>query len=253
MTRAAARPSRLVAGWRLCPGSAVLGLAALLTAPGAMAADAVQVSPATTAAQVDLVDITTVAPDVQLEIRYAGAHNFTGRPVAGYQAPKCLLLAPVALALARVQAGLRGQGLGLRVFDCYRPVRAVQDFVRWAGDPDDQAMKAEFYPGLDKARIIPDGYVAEVSGHSRGATVDLTLVRCARGRCAELDMGTPFDFFDPRAHTEAPGLSADQRANRRLLLEAMRSEGFANYPSEWWHYTLRPEPTPQTAYDVPIR
>lgn len=241
------------ARWRLCPGSAVLGLAALLTATGAVAADTVRVSPATTAAQADLVDITTLAPDIRLDIRYAGTHNFTGRVVDGYQAPKCLLLAPVARALARVQADLRGQGLSLQVFDCYRPVRAVQAFVRWAGDLDDQAMKAEFYPGLDKARIIPDGYVAEVSGHSRGATVDLTVVRCVQDRCSALDMGTPFDFFDPRAHTDAPGLSAEQRLHRHLLLEAMRREGFANYPAEWWHYTLRPEPTPHTAYDVPVR
>jgi D-alanyl-D-alanine dipeptidase len=113
-------------------------------------------------AQADLVDIATLAPEVQRDIRYAGAHNFTGAPVEGYEAPRCLLLAPVARALAQVQADLRAQGLGLKVFDCYRPVRAVRAFVRWAGDLSDQRMKAEFYPSLEKARIIPEGYVAAV-------------------------------------------------------------------------------------------
>lgn len=219
----------------------------------ANAAGPVRVSSATTAALADLVDIATLVPDMPHEIRYAGAHNFTGKTVEGYAAPKCLLLAPVARALAQVQADLQTQHLSLKVFDCYRPVRAVQDFMRWARDLPDQRMKSEFYPALDKARIIPDGYVAEVSGHSRGATVDLTLARCAGDGCTELDMGTPFDFFDPRAHTEAPGLSAAQRANRALLLEAMKRRGFANYPAEWWHYTFQPEPTPHTAYDVPIQ
>jgi len=227
-------------------------LLALLTATSASAQAPVAVSPAVTAAQAGLVDIATLAPDVQLDIRYAGAHNFTGAAVDGYGAAKCLLLAPVAHALAQVQADLRAQGLGLKLFDCYRPVRAVQAFVRWAGDLSDQRMKSEFYPALDKARIIPDGYVAEVSGHSRGATVDLTLVRCMHDHCAELDMGSPFDFFDPRAHTDAADITAAQRDNRRLLLEAMRRRGFANYPKEWWHYTFQPEPTPNTAYDVPV-
>lgn len=153
-------------------------LLALAASSAAHAAEPVRTSPATTAAQAGLVDVTTLAPDVRRDIRYAGAHNFTGKPVEGYEAPKCLLLAPVAQALAQVQADLRAQGLGLKLFDCYRPVRAVQAFMRWAADLPDQTMKAESYPALDKTRIIPDGYVAEVSGHSRGATVDLTLVRC---------------------------------------------------------------------------
>lgn len=228
-------------------------LAALATCGAAHAAEPVRTSPATTAAQAGLVDVTTLAPDVQRDIRYAGAHNFTGRPVEGYDAPRCLLLAPVAQSLAQVQADLRAQGLGLKLFDCYRPVRAVQAFMRWAADLPDQTMKPEFYPALDKTRIIPDGYVAEVSGHSRGATADLTLVRCHDGACTELDMGTPFDFFDPRAHTDAPGLSEAQRANRKRLVEAMARRGFANYPGEWWHYTFKPEPSPGVQFDVPVR
>lgn len=228
-------------------------LPVLLALAPALAQAPVTVSPATDAAQVDLVDVAALMPQVQRDIRYAGSHNFTGAPVDGYQAPKCLLLRPVARALAQVQADLRAQGLGLKLFDCYRPVRAVRAFVRWADDLSDQKMKAEFYPALDKARIIPDGYVAPISGHSRGATVDLTLVRCMRDGCAELDMGTPYDFFDARAHTDAVGISAAQRENRRLLLQAMARRGFANYPKEWWHYTFQPEPTPHLAYDVPVR
>ncbi|WP_379654645.1 M15 family metallopeptidase [Pseudoxanthomonas sp. UC19_8] len=228
-------------------------LLALAASSAAHAAEPVRTSPATTAAQAGLVDVTTLAPDVRRDIRYAGAHNFTGKPVEGYEAPKCLLLAPVAQALAQVQADLRAQGLGLKLFDCYRPVRAVQAFMRWAADLPDQTMKAESYPALDKTRIIPDGYVAEVSGHSRGATVDLTLVRCQDEACTELDMGTPFDFFDPRAHTDAPGLSEAQRANRKRLVEAMAQRGFANYPGEWWHYTFKPEPSPDVQFDVPVR
>lgn len=233
-------------------GLACVLLATLWAAP-VHAQTAVAVSSATTAAQADLVDIATLAPDVQRDIRYASAHNFTGVPVDGYAAAKCLLLAPVARALALVQADLRAQGLGLKVFDCYRPVRAVKAFVRWAGDLPDQRMKAEFYPSLDKARIIPDGYVAEVSGHSRGATVDLTLTRCATSGCEDLDMGTPFDFFDRSANTAHAGLTQAQRDNRARLRDAMQRRGFANYPMEWWHYTFKPEPTPSLAYDVPIQ
>jgi D-alanyl-D-alanine dipeptidase len=144
------------------------------------------------------------------------------------------------------------EGLSLKVFDCYRPVRAVKHFVAWARDPADQRTKAAYYPNLDKARLL-DGYIAESSGHSRGATLDLTLVRCNGGACTELDMGTPFDFFDPRANTAHPQLGDEQRRNRDQLLQAMARHGFHNYPMEWWHYTFRPEPSPKTAYDVPIR
>lgn len=211
----------------------------------------VRVSPATTYEQAGLVDMATVAPDMRFDIRYAGAGNFVGAPVTGYRAPKCLLLEPVARALARVQQDVRRDGLTLKVFDCYRPVRAVRHFVRWAGDAADQRTKPAYYPMLDKSRLL-DGYIAETSGHSRGATLDVTLARCDGDACAELDMGTPFDFFDPRANTAHPRLTAGQRDNRATLVRAMARHGFRNYPMEWWHYTLQPEPTPHTAYDVPI-
>lgn len=233
---------------------ALLALLAGCSAPAPRQAPptAVRVSAATDAQQVGLVDIATLIQDVHLEIRYFGSNNFVGSPVEGYEAPKCLLLAPAATALQAVARDLRAQGLAIKVFDCYRPVRAVAHFVRWARDPADQRTKPAYYPRLQKASLL-DGYIAETSGHSRGATIDLTLVRCVQGACQELDMGTPFDFFDPRANTAHAGITAEQRANRTLLVQAMAAHGFANYAMEWWHFSLRPEPTPNMAYDVPVR
>ena len=213
---------------------------------------AVQVSPATTAGQAGLVDVSTLAPDMFVEMRYAGSDNFTGAVVPGYEAKKCLLLKPVAEALAAVQADLRSQGLSLTLFDCYRPVRAVHAFVDWAHDLSDQSTKAEHYPNVDKSALLGP-YIAETSGHSRGATVDLGLERCGAVDCVPLDKGAEFDLFDPRANTESPAITDAQRANRQLLLDAMKKRGFVNYPMEWWHVTFRPEPTPTTAYDVPVR
>jgi len=212
----------------------------------------VRTSPATTEAQANLVDITTLAPDIDIDMRYAGTHNFTGGIVEGYATPRCLLLRPVAEALANVQASLRSQRMRLRVYDCYRPVRAVQAFMRWVDDAQSQDTKAEFYPDLEKAQLR-GVYIAAVSGHSRGATTDLGLLECtSNDRCEPLDMGTPFDFFGERANTNFPGISESQRANRQRLRVAMEAAGFANYPMEWWHYTFKPEPTPLLQYDVPI-
>jgi D-alanyl-D-alanine dipeptidase len=210
-------------------------------------------SPATTPEAAGLVDIRDLVPDIAQDIRYAGTDNFVGARVDGYEAPKCWLLRPVAEALARLERALREDGLRLLVFDCYRPVRAVRHFVRWAQDPSDQRTKARHYPELPKHALLGD-YIAPVSGHSRGTTLDLTLLRCANeGACTALDMGTPFDWFGPRANTDSPGISAEQRANRQLLRVAMQRAGFANYPREWWHYTYKPEPAPRLQYDVPIR
>lgn len=200
-----------------------------------------------------LVDLQAVVPDIRLDIRYAGTHNFVGTPIRGYDAPKCYLLRPAVESLQRVEADLRAQGLALRVFDCYRPVRAVAHFVRWAHDLDDQRSKPQYYPNLDKRALLGD-YIAPSSGHSRGATVDLTLLRCDDdGRCTALDMGTDFDFFDVRANTDSLLVSAQQRRNRGHLRTAMARHGFGNYPLEWWHYTLALDPAPTTAFDVPVR
>lgn len=229
-------------------------LALALTAlPATVRADgSPRISPAVDATSAGMVDVRSLVPDIEVEMRYAGRDNFTGAPVPGYEANRCYLLEPVAEALARVQASLRAEGLGLRIYDCYRPAHAVRSFVQWVGAPDDPVLKARWYPNVDKARLI-DGYIAETSGHSRGATMDLTLVRCDDQRCTPLDMGTPFDFFDPLAHTDDPRVTGAQRANRHRLREAMATQGLANYPMEWWHFTFKPEPDPGTAYDFPVR
>lgn len=211
-----------------------------------------RVSTATAPEAAGLVDITQFVPDIDLDIRYAGTRNFTGGRVDGYEAPRCYLLRPAAEALARVERSLREQGYRLRIFDCYRPMRAVRHFVRWAADTQDQRTKAEYYPNIDKSALIR-GYISDRSGHSRGATLDLTLLRCDGDTCRALDMGTPFDFFDPRANTEHAGITDEQRRNRGRLREAMAAGGFANYAMEWWHYTFKPEPSPDLFFDVPVR
>jgi CubicO group peptidase (beta-lactamase class C family) len=218
-----------------------------------LAVDAPAVSGATSMEQAGMVDIRSLVPDMSQSIAYAGSDNFVGAPVDGYHAPRCWLKREAAEALARVDAALRERHMRLRVFDCYRPARAVAHFVRWVNDAGDQRTKATHYPGLDKPQLL-DGYIAPVSGHSRGNTVDLTLLRCdARGAgCEPLDMGTPFDFFGTRANTDSPETSAGQRANRHLLRDAMAAQGFANYPMEWWHYSVRSGPERGALYDVPV-
>lgn len=217
------------------------------------AADVPQTSAAPTADAAGMVDIQSLAPDMRLDMRYAGSANFVGKPIAGYEAPRCYLLKPVAEALQRVEFALREQDLRLRIFDCYRPVRAVQHFVEWASDPGDQRTRPQFYPHLEKNQLLGD-YIAPTSGHSRGATLDLTLMRCdVDGQCATLDMGTDFDYFDVLAHTDSPDVTPRQRENRQRLRAAMEREGFKNYPMEWWHFTFQPEPAPDVAYDFPVR
>lgn len=197
------------------------------------------------------VDAARIVPGLRVEMRYAGAHNFVGRRVDGYEAPVCLLTHEAAEALAGVQAELAASGLGLKVFDCYRPQRAVADFARWAADLSDQSTKAEFYPNVDKTRLFELGYIAERSGHSRGSTLDLTLVNLATG--AEIDMGSPFDLFDTRSWPSDETVSATARANRAMLADVMRRHGFRPLREEWWHFTLEGEPHPDTYFDFVVR
>lgn len=234
--------------------SRALLLAALLACVAPLhAGEAPVLSPARSMAEAGLVDIRTLVPDLSQEIRYAGSHNFVGVPIDGYLAPRCWLKPEAAQALARVEATLRKRHQRLRVYDCYRPARAVAQFVRWMDDPADLRTKAEFYPDLDKPQLR-GVYIAPVSGHSRGGTVDLTLLQCdARGAaCTPLDMGTAFDFFGTLANTDNPEVSPARRANRHRLRDAMAAEGFVNLPEEWWHFRLDPEPSPDRYYDVPV-
>ncbi len=185
------------------------------------------------------------------EMRYFGSNNFVGRPIDAYLAPRCILSGPAAQALMRAQLRLDDFGLGVKVFDCYRPQRAVAHFARWAQDLSDVARKADYYPQVDKTRLFEDGYIAERSGHSRGSTLDLTLVDAATG--TELDMGTGFDLFSPSSWPGADDMTAQQRANRMLLQAVMRDTGFKPYPQEWWHFTLAQEPYPDIYFDFDVR
>jgi D-alanyl-D-alanine dipeptidase len=197
------------------------------------------------------VDVASVVDGLVADLRYFGEDNFVGARIDGYEQPRCLLARQAAAALAAVQRDLAPRGYGLKVFDCYRPTRAVAHFVRWARNLADTRRKAEFYPGIDKRDLFRLGYIASRSGHSRGATVDLTLVRREDG--AEVDMGTRFDFFSPKSWPSDRSVSEDARKHRALLADAMRRGGFHPYDKEWWHFTLAREPFPQTYFDFPVR
>ena len=218
-------------------------IAALLVSTYANAASA-QDRPAA------FVDAATVVPGLIVEARYAGSHNFVGRPIDGYEAPLCLLTRPAAEALAAVAKDVARYDLVIKVFDCYRPVRAVANFIHWARDLNDTAGKAEFYPDVDKRTLFRDGYISPRSGHSRGSTIDLTLAR-PDGR--ELDMGTPFDFFSRKSSPLDGSIGLKAIANRGELSEAMRHHGFRSYEKEWWHFTLSHEPFPNTYFDFPVK
>ncbi|MFF3860964.1 M15 family metallopeptidase [Streptomyces sp. NPDC002209] len=217
----------------------VMGCAAMLAGGGAGGS-----------APPGFVALAEVDPTIGQDIKYATADNFTGAVVDGYEEPVCLLARPAAEALHRAQRELLPRGYSLTVYDCYRPQRAVDRFVRWAADPQDQSTKAEFYPDVDKERLIPDGYIAEKSGHSRGSTVDVTLVRLPLRR--PVDMGTPFDRFDPLSHTDNPRITGAARANRKLLGQTLAAQGFVNLPEEWWHFTFKPEAFPDSSFDFPV-
>ncbi len=195
------------------------------------------------------VDAATVVPGLVAEMRYVGDSNFVGRPIDGYEKPVCFLTKQAAEALAQVARDIAPQGLKLKAFDCYRPKRAVAHFVRWARAISDMKNKQEYYPDMEKTRLFSDGYIAAHSGHSRGSTIDLTIVDAS----GELDMGTHFDFLSPRSNTNNPTVSAQAHKNRLLLAAAMSKRGFAPYGKEWWHFTLRGEPFPNTYFDFPVR
>lgn len=225
-------------------------------------------------APAEFVALRAVDPTIEQEIRYAGAHNFVGEPVSGYREAECLLTGDTALALRRAQRSALAAGHSLKVYDCYRPQRAVDLFVGWAKDAADTRTKREFYPRVAKDRLIPDGYLAERSGHSRGSTVDVTLVRLPRVPTRpyregerlvpcfaprperfpdhSLDMGTGYDCFDELSHTDHPDVVGEQRANRQWLRRLLEREGFVNLPEEWWHFTREPETFPDRYFDFPV-
>jgi zinc D-Ala-D-Ala dipeptidase len=224
--------------------------------------------------QTTFVDIKEVIPQIELDMRYYGQHNFVGEKIDGYEAPKCILTKEAAAALSNVQKDLEPFSLTLKIYDCYRPQRAVDHFVRWAKEIDNTKTKKEFYPTVDKRNLFKDGYIDSNSSHSRGSTVDLTIVPLPVPKQPEyipdqklsecflpvqkrfpdnsIDMGTGFDCFHELSHTANKNISRQQKANRLLLKTLMEKHGFKNYDLEWWHYTLKNEPYPKTYFDFPI-
>jgi len=196
------------------------------------------------------VSINDVVPGVILEIRYFSTYNFVGSRIDGYDAPVALCTRQAADALAVADSLLRLQGYRLKIFDAYRPQKAVDHFVRWAHDVADTAMKPFFYSDVDKRNLFALDYIALHSGHSRGSTFDLTLFDQRSGR--EVDMGGTFDFFGERSHPDYDDITAQQKANRQILRDAMTAAGFKPLYTEWWHFTLRNEPYPDTYFTFPV-
>ena len=194
--------------------------------------------------------ISEAVPDVILEIRYYSTYNFVGSRIDGYEEPVALMTKEAAKALKAVSDDVKAQGYRLKIYDAYRPARAVAHFCRWAKDAD-TSMKRAFYPNLDKANLSKQDYIASKSGHSRGSTVDLTLFDMKTGK--EVDMGGTFDMLDPSAHPDYKGITEQQYENRQILRQAMMRHGFKPLYSEWWHFTLRDEPYPNTYFDFPVR
>lgn len=192
-----------------------------------------------------------VIPEIQLEVRYHGSNNFLGKPVQGYTQPVILISEAAATSLKKVAADLKRQGYGLKVFDAYRPQRAVNHFMQWAQDPEDTLAKASFYPEIPKNQLFNLGYIASRSGHTRGSSIDLTLVDLQEG--CEVDMGSTYDFFGEISHQGTNLISQQQEQNRNILKEAMLRHGFDLYPEEWWHFSLKNEPFPNTYFDFPIK
>ena len=216
------------------------------------------------------VTLTDAVPDAILEIRYYGTYNFVGQRIDGYEQPTALLTRQAAKALKTVSDNVMAQGYRLKIYDAYRPQRGVDHFVRWAANVEDTLMKPYFYPDLDKSVLFEQEYIMEKSGHTRGSTVDLTLFDMQTEK--ELDMGGTFDWFGPESHPDFCGnpetgeytgdnsasptgrsITAEQFANRMILRRAMLSHGFKALDSEWWHFTLRDEPFPDTYFTFPVQ
>ncbi|WP_019201090.1 D-Ala-D-Ala dipeptidase VanX [Tsukamurella sp. 1534] len=198
----------------------------------------------------DFVYVDEYVPGVRWDAKYATWDNFTGKPVDGYLANRVVGTRALCAALRAAQAAAEDDGLGLLLWDGYRPQRAVDRFVRWSRQPETGLTKARHYPNIDRRAMFDLGYVAERSGHSRGSTVDLTLYHRDSGELA--DMGGGHDLMDPVSGHGASGISPAAAANRRRLRTIMEDAGFRRYDTEWWHYTLRDEPFPDTYFDFPI-
>lgn len=204
-------------------------------------------------AHAGFVSLSEAVPDAILEVRYHSTYNFVGDRIEGYDEPLVFITREAAMALKAASDDAAKQGYRLKIYDAYRPQRAVAHFMRWAKEVDDTRMKPFFYPNLDKSVLFEQGYIAEKSGHSRGSTVDLTLFDMKSGK--EVDMGGTFDWFGVESHPDyrGSGITEEQFANRMTLRRIMTSHGFKPIAEEWWHFTLENEPYPDTYFDFPIR
>lgn len=205
----------------------------------------------TMAASPDFVSLKQVCPDMIISSNYATNYNFTGEIVRGYLAQNAYMAKAPAEALCKAQMEAIKKGYTLKIFDGYRPVKAVSFFQEWAKKPETNPdIQAIFYPKFNRRELFELGYIATKSSHSRGSAVDLSLVNLKTGK--ELDMGTEFDFFDEKSHTASSHISANQKHNRMLLKDLMESQGFKNYAQEWWHYSFKPEPYPNDYFDFDV-
>lgn len=198
----------------------------------------------------DFVVLNEYIPGAKFDIRYYSNYNFVGKRIEGYEAPLALLTREAADALREVNEKLSEQNLTIKIYDAYRPQSAVNNFIRWSKNLKDTRMKKYFYPEKNKSVLFREGYISKRSGHSRGSTVDLTLYDLSND--VELDMGGTFDYFGERSHVDYKRLTEAQRNNRKQLREIMTSHGFRGIKSEWWHFTLKNEPYPNTYFDFPV-
>jgi len=189
-------------------------------------------------------------PQIVQEIRYHSSFNFIGDRIDGYEEPCALLTREAARALQEVSNEMIVQGYRLKIFDAYRPMRAVKHFLLWALEDQDIRMKPFFYPDIQKQELFDRGYIARRSSHSRGSTVDLTLLDMRTGK--EVDMGSPFDLFSEKSHPDYRGITDEQYQNRMMLQNVMVRNGFSTLDCEWWHFTLKDEPYPETYFDFPV-
>jgi D-alanyl-D-alanine dipeptidase len=196
------------------------------------------------------IDIKEYIPSIIIDLKYSSDDNFTGRVVKGYESPKCLLTFEAASSLRNIQTILNKSGYSLKIYDAYRPQRSVNHFINWSKNQSDTLKKSYFYPNLLKSNLFELGYIAASSSHSRGSTVDITLVEISSGK--EIDMGSPYDFFGLESSHDYENISITQKNNRKLLLDVMTKNGFSSYSKEWWHYTFIDEPFPTTYFDFTI-
>ncbi len=194
----------------------------------------------------NFVYVSDITDKIIFEIRYFTSYNFIGARVKGYKAPVAILSKNAALALKNAAKDLDKKGYVIKIFDAYRPQRAVDDFIVWSKNAGDVQNKIYFYPNVDKSQLFSKGYIASKSGHSRGSTVDLTIVDKKTGK--EIDMGSPYDFLDPISEYDTNLISSEQRKNRSILKKAMEDNGFSAYKKEWWHFTLKDEPYPKNIF-----